>query len=236
MVGELLGIEGGAGDDWAASRSMAETVSALLAALEARDPFTRGHSLRVARYGAAFAERLGVEARIRRHWQVAALLHDVGKLGMPDSILRKPGPLSRAEFTVMRRHPAIGAAILQPVAALRPMIPIILHHHERWDGRGYPGGLSGEAIPLGSRVLSVADAIDAMLARRSYQPTRDVRSARSELLACRGTQFDPAVVDIAAAWLDESGHDLGAREDVGERAEATTPTPHPRERPLSSPA
>jgi HD-GYP domain-containing protein (c-di-GMP phosphodiesterase class II) len=207
------------GSPAARRRLVAEAVEMLAAAMAAKDRFTHVHSVRVARYSDAFATRLGLNDEAREDLRVAAQLHDIGKLGMPDALLSKPGPLRDEEFAVIRRHPQLGFNIIRPVTALRAALPVVLHHHERWDGRGYPEGLSGSAIPLAARILAVADALDAMLATRSYQPTRDVAGARAELLRCRGTQFDPEVVDVALGWIDEMGGNITVA------ADDTTPLP-----------
>jgi HD-GYP domain-containing protein (c-di-GMP phosphodiesterase class II) len=128
-----------------------------------------------------------------------ALLHDVGKIGIPDAILRKPGKLTAAEWREMRRHPEIGARMLQGIRFLEGALPIVLGHQERWDGKGYPARLSGEAIPLGARIFSVVDTLDAMTSDRPYRKALPYARAREEIVIFRGTQFDPAVVDVFLA-------------------------------------
>lgn len=172
-----------------------ESVEALLAAIRARDGLLHGQSVRVAEYAAAIGERLGLsDAEIGRV-ERGALLHDVGKLGVPEAILRKPGPLDEIEWVAVRRHPEIGAQILGCVSGLAPVALIVRAHHERYDGGGYPDGLAGTRIPLGARIVAVADAFEAMISDRPYRRGMPVKRARAELVRCAGTQFDPGVVD-----------------------------------------
>ncbi len=192
-----------AGEAFAAQlrRVCLESTSALVATMEAKDAFTRHHSVRVARYSRRIAERLGLSSDQVERIATAAKLHDIGKIGVPDAILNKPGPLNEAEFEIVKRHPRIGCDILGHATHLHRDLPLILHHHERYDGGGYPGGLSGRRIPLGARILAVADALDAMLSSRSYKPPMTLAQARAELRRCRGAQFDPDIVDVTLAWL-----------------------------------
>jgi HD-GYP domain-containing protein (c-di-GMP phosphodiesterase class II) len=135
----------------------------------------------------------------------AALLHDVGKIGVSDGVLNKPGPLLPEERELMRAHVRVGHDLLASVPALQPIAGVVLHHHERWDGGGYPDGLRGEEIPLASRIVAVVDAYCAMITRRSYKEAYDVDHARQELARCAGTQFDPRVVELFLAALDSPG-------------------------------
>ncbi len=183
-------------------KSYIESTEALIAAVEAKDPYTKRHSLHVANYAAAIAEQLDLEGDLIQVIETAAILHDIGKIGIPDHILTKTDALTDDEFSLIRLHPAMAVQILQRVSFLRAELPMILHHHERWDGQGYPEGLSGEAIPLGARILHVADSIEAMLARRSYKDSYSVARVIDELERGRETQFDPRVVDAALKWLD----------------------------------
>jgi putative nucleotidyltransferase with HDIG domain len=183
-----------------------DSMLALLAAVDAKDSYTRGHSMTVSAYVDAMAGRMDLRASARRVLQASALLHDIGKIGVPDGILNKPGPLSRAEFEVMKRHPQTAVEILYSMRSLSDHRRIILHHHERYDGGGYPSGLRGEDIPLGSRILAVADTVDTMLSRRPYKAPMSAGRVRAELVAQAGIQFDPAVVSVALCWLDDGGH------------------------------
>jgi diguanylate cyclase (GGDEF)-like protein len=170
------------------------TVGMLADALEAKDPFLRTHSDEVSAYVAAVVDRLEIEGRRREEIIFASLLHDVGKIGISERILLKPGRLTPEERTVIELHPRIGYRLVDQVPALRSMTPGILHHHERWDGDGYPSGLRGEEIPLEGRVICVADCFSAMTSDRPYRAGMSVEDACAELERCAGTQFDPKVV------------------------------------------
>jgi two-component system, cell cycle response regulator len=139
----------------------------------------------------------------------AAELHDVGKMAIPDEILRKPGPLSQEEWTFVRRHTIIGERILSAAPALLPVAKIVRACHEHWDGSGYPDGVAGEEIPLGARIVAVCDAFDAMITHRTYRPARSVEEALTELRACAGTQFDPAVVEQFCEEIASLPHRYG---------------------------
>ncbi len=178
-----------------------DTVMALVAAVEAKDPHTERHSIHVALYAGCLARELHASPGETEVIKVAAVMHDVGKIGVPDALLTKPGPLTTEEFDVIKRHPAAGAAILRSATCLRRELPLVLHHHERYDGGGYPAGLRGERIPFGARLLHVADSIDAMLLPRSYKRGYRLDEVISELELGRGTQFDPMMTDVAIRWL-----------------------------------
>jgi HD-GYP domain-containing protein (c-di-GMP phosphodiesterase class II) len=171
-------------------------------AVDSRDEYTGRHSAKVGSLARRVGQRIGMEPQEIELLECAARLHDVGKLGVPESILRKPGPLDEREWTVMRRHPEWGAQMVARVPGLEGIAALVRGHHERWDGRGYPDGLEGDGIPLGSRVISVCDALEAMVARRPYRAPLSLDAALGELLAGSGSQFDPAVV---AAVEAESG-------------------------------
>jgi putative two-component system response regulator len=171
-------------------------VAALANAVEAKDVTTESHCQRLAGYAGRLAQTIGLDGADLRAVTYGALLHDVGKIGIAESILTKPGPLTDAEWAEMRRHPEIGEQICAPLASSRQFIPIIRGHHERWDGRGYPDGLRGEDIPLGARIVGLVDAFDAMVNDRPYRPARTPAEAIAELWACSGRQFDPDLVPM----------------------------------------
>jgi len=177
------------------NESYQTTLEALATALDARDAETLGHSVRVGAYTLAVARRMGVTEPDLTDIYRGALLHDVGKIGVPDAILRKPGKLTAAEWYEMRKHPEIGARMLQGIRFLEGALPIVLCHQERWDGKGYPARLQGEAIPLGARIFAVVDTLDAMTSDRPYRKALPYRRARAEIVQFSGTQFDPAVVE-----------------------------------------
>ena len=172
------------------------TVSALANSIDARDPYTKGHSERVTAYAVMIAEGLELSADELELLRYAGLLHDIGKIRIRDHILHKPGRLTDPEFDEMKKHPEYGVEIMQPVAAFRHILPAMLHHHERFDGRGYPHGLAGEEIPLTARILCVADCFDAMTSDRPYRKGMPVADAVAELAKNKTTQFDPRLVDI----------------------------------------
>src|SRR5919205_1425998 len=183
----------------------ANTLYALVAALDAREHETSDHSQRVVRYTLGIAERIGVPAADRPDIARGALLHDIGKIGVPDAILLKPGKLTSAEWDEMRRHPQIGHKILESIPFLAVPSQIVLSHQERWDGKGYPRGLAGEQIPLGARIFAIADTLDAITSDRPYRKGQPVEKAREEIRKYRGIQFDPRCVD---AFLSLDGRVL----------------------------
>jgi putative nucleotidyltransferase with HDIG domain len=183
-----------------AKKASLDSVTALVRAVEAKDPYTRRHSEQVAHYAENIARALGLTGAALESVRVAALLHDIGKIGVPDQILTKPGPLTDAEFQYIRRHPALGADILASITMFGAEAHLVRHHHERWDGKGYPDGLTGEETPLGSRIILVADSMDAMLMARTYKHGYPVDRMLDELVRCAGTQFDPRIADAAVRW------------------------------------
>ena len=170
------------------------TLRALSLALDVRDRETEGHAQRVARYMDLLARELRSPKVDVRTLRRGALLHDVGKIGIPDEILRKTGELDGSEWRIMKRHPAYGARILAGIPYLSGPAEIVRHHHERFDGSGYPDGLAGEDIPLGARIFALADALDAMTSDRPYRRAMSLENAISEIERCSGKQFDPVIV------------------------------------------
>ena len=168
---------------------------ALLAAVELHDPYTARHSRNTVELAVAVAERLGLDDHEREEVRLVALLHDVGKLGMPDRVLNKPTSLSAAELAMIREHPAAGARVVSQVEELAHLAPAIRAGHERWDGGGYPDGLAGEDIPLASRITFACDAYDAMTSERPYRRAMAPQQARRELRRCAGSQFCARSVD-----------------------------------------
>ena len=177
---------------------------ALSEAIEARDPYTRGHSVRVARMAHEVGVRVGCDQAQLSLLHLGGALHDVGKLVVSDAILQKPGPLTEEEVVRVRAHPEAGARLVGLDRTLRPALPSVLYHHERWDGCGYPTGRAGRQIPLEARILAVVDCYDAMTSDRPYRAALPADHAAAEVDRCAGTQFDPDVaLAFLAAW--ESG-------------------------------
>jgi ribonuclease P protein subunit RPR2 len=193
--------------------SYVATVRALTNAVEARDAYTGKHAERVAAYGIELARRIDPELAGNPQVEFGFLLHDVGKVAIPDGILHKPEPLEPEERILMRKHAVIGYEIVNDIAFLSEAAQIVRSHHERWDGGGYPDGLAGEEIPLAARVFSVVDALDAMTTDRPYRSGASLEHAREEIAAGAGTQFDPAVVTVLAAVPDEVLE--GLRQTIG---------------------
>ena len=179
-------------------------IRALAAALDARDPYTAGHSERVSALSVLIARQMNLPAPEVDVIRLGALLHDIGKIGVTDEVLRKPGPLTPAEFEQIKRHPVLGARILRQVPFLTPHLPIVELHHERPDGAGYPFGLRGDAIPLAARIVHVADAFDAITSARAYRSARAPSFAIDELQRGSGVEFDPASV-VALCIAPPSG-------------------------------
>jgi len=173
-----------------------DSVKVLAEAIDAKDPYTRGHSDRVKRMSLAIAKKMGFSEERLENLEYGALLHDIGKIGIKDEVLQKQGPLSNEEYQYIREHPLIGVKIVEGVEFFKDKIPMIRHHHEHYDGRGYPDGLAGEAIPLEARIISLPDAFDAMTSARPHRGVMPLQNVLAELEKCRGRQFDPKMLEI----------------------------------------
>jgi putative nucleotidyltransferase with HDIG domain len=184
-----------------------EVITALADALEAKDVTTGHHSLRLMYFASQVAERLGIDDAAHERLRYAAVLHDIGKIGVPERILQKPGKLTLEELQEIYKHPLLGATIVKKVAFLSSVAPVILAHHERLDGRGYPYGISGDAIPIEARIVSVLDSFDAITSDRPYRKALGKAYAINELEMNTGSQFDPRVVETFLAVLEENGKD-----------------------------
>lgn len=174
-----------------------DVTECLVAALEARDSYTEGHSLRVADMSVEIASALGIRGVELEDIHIAAHLHDIGKIGIPDKVLYKPGKLLPEEYRKIQKHPEIGYSILSKSRSLLSIAEIVLSHHERWDGGGYPKGLRGKAIPLGARIIAVSDAVDAMTSSRPYRKALSPEETMAEVLRGAGLQFDPDLAETA---------------------------------------
>jgi HD-GYP domain-containing protein (c-di-GMP phosphodiesterase class II) len=181
------------------------TVASLANAIDAKSPWTKGHSERVMHISVAIGKVMGLSETLVERVRLGGLLHDIGKIGIIEALLEKPVTLSEQEFPPMRLHPEKGVAILAPIEQLRDVLPGILHHHEQYDGTGYPEGLRGEDIPLEARIIAVADSFDAIVSTRPYKKGLSVAAALAELRKCSGTQFDPVVVESLAKHIESIG-------------------------------
>lgn len=208
-------------------RNYFSIIQALAAAIDAKDSYTHGHSARVAEYAVATVRELGMPQEELETIQAAAYLHDVGKIGVPELILGKLGNLTDEEFEIIKTHPEISARILAPVQFNGAVIPIVRHHHERYNGTGYPDHLSGENIPLEARILAIADSFDAMTSSRPYRPARSVQWAKEEIRRCAGTQFDPKIVDVFLLAIEkvlkQNGDAAKTDQEMAVNVKLTTP-------------
>ena len=195
------------------------TIRALSASIDAKDRYTQGHSERVSLMGFRLALAFGMSPEEAERVRIAGLVHDVGKIGVPEAVLRKPGRLTDKEFDQIKRHPVIGHTILKDIGQLADVLPGVLYHHERWDGRGYPEGLAGENIPFMGRVLAVADAFDAMSSNRSYRSALPREKVIREIGDGAGTQFDPDLARVFVT-LDLSEYDAMVARHETREAEA----------------
>lgn len=176
-----------------------DTIGILRQTVEARDPYTRGHSDRVSEFAVLIGTKMGLDEQTLHTLKIGGLFHDIGKIGIPDSILLKESKLSDDEYSQIKNHPTIGAHILGNATVFQDIIPIVKYHHERYDGRGYPSQLAGTKIPLVSRITAIADAFDAMTSKRTYRDAVPIEKVKEEIERCSGTQFDP---EIATLFLD----------------------------------
>ena len=175
-------------------RAYESSLTVLANAIDVRDRYTRNHVERVTNYAMLLAEELGWQSRSLENLRFGAILHDIGKIIIPESLLLKPDQLSEDDWREIREHSLIGAQMVAKIEFLAPVVPIIRHHHERWDGTGYPDGLVGEQIPPAARIIALADSLDSMTIETPYRKALDLEAARAEILSCSGTHFDPDVV------------------------------------------
>ena len=177
-------------------RAYEASLTTLANAIDIRDRYTRSHVERVTAYSLAMANKLNWSEYTPEHLRFGAILHDIGKIHIPENILFKASPQTEAEWQEIKRHPISGAEMIKNIPYLAPAVPIIRHHHERWNGQGYPDGLVGEAIPAGARIVAVADSFDAMTTSRPYSPARSLENALREIQSCAGTYYDPMIAEV----------------------------------------
>jgi putative nucleotidyltransferase with HDIG domain len=180
-----------------------DVIQGLAKAVDARDHYTAEHSTRVSRYSFAIARRMELNSEMLEAVRWGGILHDVGKIGIPDAVLNKPGKLTSDEFAMMKNHCRLGAAIVQKIESLVHLVPLILYHHERFDGNGYPEGLKGKKIPLGARIINVADSFETITSDRVYRKARSNQEGLEEIRLCSGKQFDPEIVEIFSKDFEE---------------------------------
>ena len=195
-------------------RAYLDTIGILRQTVEAKDPYTRGHSDRVSEYSVLIGKKLGLDEKTLHILKIGGLFHDIGKIGIPDSILLKESKLSDEEYSQIKNHPMIGVHMLGDAAIFTDILPIVKHHHERYDGRGYPSQLVGDDIPYVARIAAVADTFDAMTSKRSYRDSLPIDVVRSEIERCSGTQFDP---NIAKVFLDIMDNDFDSIREIQEK-------------------
>ena len=195
-------------------RAYMESIQTLRYTVEAKDSYTRGHSDRVSEFSVLIGKYLGLSEEELKTLRIGGLFHDIGKIGVPDSILLKEGKLTDDEYSEIKNHPTIGAHILSSATIFQDMIPIVKHHHEKYDGFGYPGKLKGEEIPYFARIAAVADTFDAMTSKRTYRDALPLDVVISEITRCKGTQFDPKIADV---FLDILEHHYEEVKEIQER-------------------
>lgn len=188
-----------------------ESIETLRFTVEAKDTYTRGHSDRVSEYSVLIGEKLGLSDEDINTLKIGGLFHDIGKIGVPDSILLKDSKLTDDEYSEIKNHPSIGAHILSNATIFKDVLPVVKHHHERYDGNGYPGKLKGEDIPLLARIAAVADSFDAMTSKRTYRNSMDLEFVKTEIQKCKGSQFDPSCAD---AFLDILNNEYEKIEEI----------------------
>ncbi len=189
-------------------KSYLESIETLRNTVEVKDIYTKGHSDRVSEYSLLIGEKLNLSSEEMKTLKIGALFHDIGKIGIPDGILLKNGKLTEDEYSEIKNHPSIGAHILSNASIFANIVPIVKHHHERYDGRGYPGKLSGNEIPFLARIVAVADTFDAMTSRRAYRCALDFDYTKQEIKSCSGSQFDPVVVNAFLDILDTKKNEI----------------------------
>ncbi|MFR8116421.1 MAG: HD domain-containing phosphohydrolase [Clostridia bacterium] len=195
-------------------RAYLDTIGILRQTVEAKDPYTRGHSDRVSEYSVLIGKKLGLDEKTLHILKIGGLFHDIGKIGIPDSILLKESKLSDEEYSQIKNHPMIGVHMLGDAAIFTDILPIVKHHHERYDGRGYPSQLVGDDIPYVARIAAVADTFDAMTSKRSYRDSLPIDVVRAEIERCSGSQFDP---NIAKVFLDIMNNDFDLIREIQEK-------------------
>ena len=185
-----------------------ESIQTLRYTVEAKDPYTRGHSDRVSEYSVLIGKQMGLPEEDLKILRIGGLFHDIGKIGVPDRVLLKEGKLTDEEYSEIKNHPSIGAHILSNATIFKDIIPIVKHHHEKYDGNGYPSKLKGEDIPLFARIAAVADTFDAMTSKRTYRDSLPLDVVKQEIERCKGTQFDPKIADIFLDILNNHYNDI----------------------------
>ena len=191
-----------------------DSIQTLRYTVEAKDPYTRGHSDRVSEYSVLIGQKLGLSEDLIKTLRVGGLFHDIGKIGIPDSILLKESKLTDDEYSQIKNHPSIGAHILCNAEVFKDILPIVKHHHERYDGNGYPSKLKGEDIPYIARIAAVADTFDAMKSKRTYRNALPLDVVKEEIERCSGTQFDP---NIAKVFLDILNNEYDKIQEIQEK-------------------
>lgn len=194
-------------------RAYMESIQTLRYTVEAKDTYTRGHSDRVSEFSVLIGKHLGLSNEDLKVLQIGGLFHDIGKIGVPDSILLKEGKLTDDEYSEIKNHPTIGAHILSNATIFQNIIPIVKHHHEKYDGNGYPGKLKGEDIPYFARIAAIADTFDAMTSKRTYRDALPLEVVIAEIERCKGTQFDPKLADVFLDILNNNYNEIKEIQD-----------------------